>query len=205
MKKILVLLIVFTTSFCLPAQDRLSCSLELSAGAGFGRGPRTVLTPQLVAQYEVGGNFKLGAGIGFRFARPCFQYITKRGTHERTFCEEFDIPVILRAGYAAQRFYANIDAGYAIGAYSFLGSDWVPGGRIEPCYDGFFLEPHFGLKLSARSALALGLLLQQSVVSNHVRTETGTSVNDPSCSIREDVSTRKLLTPAVTFRYAFLF
>lgn len=204
MKKIFGLLILCLTTFSLQAQNHFSYSAEVAAGVGIGRGPLATVTPQFVAQYELGGGFKLGAGAGLRFALPCLQYITKSGTHERTFCDEFDIPVFLRLGYGKEKFYANVDAGYAIGILSFFGSGWVPGGKKEPCYNGFFVEPHFGLRLGRHSALALGVLLQQSVVSNHVHTVTGT-MGDPSYSESSTVTTQKLLTPAITLRYAFIF
>ena len=203
MKKILGLLILCLTSFSLQAQNRFSYSAEVAAGVGVGRGPLATVTPQFVAQYELGGGFELGTGAGLRFALPCLQYITKNGTHERTFCDEFDIPVFLRLGYG-KKFYANVDAGYAIGILSYYGSGWVPGGKKDPCYNGFFVEPHFGLRLGRHSALALGVLLQQSVVSNYVQTVTGT-MGDSSYSQSATVSTRKLLTPAITLRYAFIF
>ena len=204
MKKIIVLLILFLTTLSLHAQNRFSYSVEVSAGVGVGRGPQATVTPQFVANYDIGSSFKLGAGVGLRFASPCLQYITKNGTHEQTFCDEFDIPVFLRLGYGKEKCYANVDAGYAICVLSFYRSGWVPGGKKEPCYSGFFVEPHIGIKMGNHSALALGVLLQQSVVSNHVNTVTGT-MGDPSYSESGTITNQNLMTPAITLRYAFFF
>jgi hypothetical protein len=110
----------------------------------------------------------------------------------------------MRLGYGKEQFYANLDAGYAIGALAFYGLGWVPGGKKEPNYNGFFVEPQVGWKVGRRSALALGLLFQQSTVSNHVTTETGT-MNDPSYSIKTKVKTLNIFTPAVTLRYVLGF
>ena len=81
---------------------------------------------------------------------------------------------------------------------------WKPGGRTEPIYNGFFVEPQVGWRVGRRSALALGLLIQQSTVSNHVTTENGTW-GDPSYSIGEKVTTLNVFTPAVTIRYVVGF
>lgn len=206
MKKILILLIICLTTISLQAQGRFSFSAEVAVGVGIVRGPGATVAPQFVAQYELGGGFRLGAGAGLRYAFPCFQYITlSDGAHERSFSNEFDIPVFLRLGYGGKRFYANVDAGYAIGALSFLGWGWMPGGKIEPCYNGFFVEPHFGVRLGRHSALALGVLWQQSVVRDYVHVVHG-SMDDPSTySVGSTLTTRKLLTPAITLRYAYMF
>lgn len=204
MKKIFGLFILCLATFSLQAQNRFSYSAEVAAGVGVGRGPLVTVAPQFVAQYEPGGGFKLGAGAGIRLALPCLQYITRDGTHERTFCDEIDIPLFLRFGYGKDLFFAHVDAGYAISILSIYGIHWRPGGKKEPCYNGFFIEPHIGLRLGRHSALALGVLWQQSTVSNHVNVVNGT-MGDPSYSISETVTTQKLLTPAITLRYAFLF
>ena len=52
-----------------------------------------------ITQYELGSGFRIGAGAGFRLVLPCLQYITTNGTHERTFCDELDVPVFLRLGF----------------------------------------------------------------------------------------------------------
>ena len=204
MKKIFSLLIICLTSLSSQAQNPFSYSAEVAAGIGVGRGPLATATPQFVAHYELGGSFNLGAGAGIRFALPCLQYITKNGTHKRTFCDEFDIPVFLRLGYGKELFYANVDAGYAFGIFSFYGSGWVPGGKKEPCYNGFFVDPHIGIRMGLHSALALGVLLQHSVISNTVQTESGT-INDPSYSISSTTDTQNMFTPAITLRYAYIF
>ena len=200
MKKAILLLVLSLASLSLSAQGRMSYSCEFVAGVGVGKGPQLFFTPEFVAQYAFDGGFKVGAGAGARFARPCLQYITKSGAHSRTFCDELDIPVFMRLGYGKEQFYANLDAGYAIGALSFYGLGWVPGGKKEPNYHGFFVEPQVGWKIGGRSALALGLLFQQSTLSNHITTVSGT-INDTQHSIREEVSTLNVFTPAITLRY----
>jgi len=204
MKKTLLLLVLGLTSLSLSAQSHLSYSVEFVSGVGVGKGPQAIFTPEFVAQYDFGGGFRMGAGAGARFARPCVQYITRNGAHRRTFCEELDIPVFLRLGYEKEKLYADLDAGYAIGALSFFGSNWDGGGEKEPCYNGLFVEPQVGWRIGGRSAFALGLLLQHSTVSNHITTENGT-LDDTSYSIESNVATLNIFTPAITFRYALSF
>lgn len=207
MKKIFGFLTLCLACFSLQAQNHFSYSVEVAAGVGIGHGPLVTVTPQFVAQYELGSSFRLGAGVGVRFALPCVQYNIRNGERERTFCNEFDSPLFVRAGYVKEKFYANVDAGYAIGIHSFFGYGWIPGGKKETCYNGFFVKPHLGFKLGTHSALALGVLLQQSVVSdNVVRTETSiTGASSFSYSVWQTVNTRNLLTPAITLHYAYLF
>lgn len=204
MKKTVLLLVLGLASFSLSAQSRMSYSLEFVAGVGVGKGPQVSITPEFVAQYDLGGGFRIGAGVGTRFARPCVQYITRKGSKSRTFCNELDIPMFMRLGYGKEKLYANLDAGYALCALSFYGAGWDGPGKKEPNYNGFFVEPQVGWKVGRRSALALGLLFQQSTVSNHVTTENGTW-GDPSYSIREEVNTLNVFTPAVTLRYVVGF
>lgn len=204
MKKTIILLVLGLASFTLSAQGHMSYSLEFAAGAGVGKGPQVSFTPEFVAHYDLGGGFRIGAGVGTRFARPCLQYITKNGSHRRTFCNELDIPVFMRLGYGKEKIYANLDAGYAIGALSFFDVGWAGKGKKESSYSGFFVEPQIGWKTGGRSALALGLLFQQSTVSNRVTTESG-AMNDPSYSIREEVTTLIVFTPAITLRYVLGF
>lgn len=205
MKKILCLLAACLVTLTLQAQNRFSYSFEIVGGVGVGRGPLATLTPQFVAQYELGGGFRMGAGAGTRFALPCLQYITENGKYSRrTFCDELDLPVFLRIGYGKEKLFANVDAGYAVALLSIYGLGWKPGGRKEACYNGFFVEPHIGLKLGKRSALALGVLLQQSTVMNHMATVTGEFAT-PSYAIHEEVKKVELLTPAITLRYAYRF
>ena len=201
--------IVCILSFCLAtlslqAQERFFYSLEVVTGVGIGRGPLATVTPQFVFQYDLGDGFRLGAGAGTRFASPCLQYITKNGTHSRTFSYELDLPVFLRLGYGKEKVYANIDAGYAVGLLSFFGFGRIPGGKKEAGYDGFFMEPHIGLKLGPRSALALGVLVQQSTVMDHVTTDKGT-IDSPSYSTETVVQSRHIFTPAINLRYGFFF
>ena len=205
MKKTILLLVLGVASLSLSAQSRMTYSWEFVAGVGVGKGPQFSFTPEFIAQYDLGSGLRIGAGVGTRFARPCLQYITKNGSSpRRTFCNELDIPVFLRLGYGKEKLYANLDAGYAIGALALFDWGWKPGGRTEPIYNGFFVEPQVGWRVGRRSALALGLLIQQSTVSNHVTTENGTW-GDPSYSIREEVNTLNVFTPAVTIRYVVGF
>ena len=204
MKKTVLLLILGLASFSLSAQSRMSYSWEFIAGVGVGKGPQVSLTPEFIAQYDLGGGFRIGAGVGTRFARPCFRYITRNGSKSLDFCNELDIPMFMRLGYGKEKLYANLDAGYALCALSFYGAGWDGPGKKEPNYNGFFVEPQVGWKVGRRSALALGLLFQQSTVSNHVTTENGTW-GDPSYSIREEVNTLNVFTPAVTLRYVLGF
>ena len=204
MKKTILLLVLGVASLSLSAQSRMTYSWEFVAGVGVGRGPQVSLTPEFVAQYDFGGGFRIGAGVGTRFARPCVQYITRKGSKSRTFCNELDIPMFMRLGYGKEKLYANLDAGYALCALSFFGPGWAGEWKKEPNYNGFFVEPQVGWKVGRRSALALGLLFQQSTVSNHVTTENGTW-GDPSYSIGEKVTTLNVFTPAVTIRYVVGF
>lgn len=206
MKKTILLLVLGVASLSLSAQNRMSYSLEFVAGVGVGKGPQAIFTPEFVAQYDLGGGLRIGAGVGTRFARPCLQYITENGSSpRRKFSNELDVPVFMRLGYGKEKIYANLDAGYAIGALSFYDAGWGGQGRKkEPSYNGFFVEPHVGWKVGRLSAFALGLLFQQSTVSNHVTTENGT-LNDPSYSTSTKVTTLNVLTPAITLRYAVGF
>ena len=172
-RNLISLFVMFLASITLSAQSGMTYSWEFVAGVGVGKGPQVSITPEFVAQYDLGGGFRIGAGVGTRFARPCLQYITRNGSKSRDFCNELDIPVFLRLGYGKEKLYANLDAGYAIGALALFDWGWIPGGRTEPIYNGFFVEPQVGWRVGRRSALALGLLIQQSTVSNHVTTESG--------------------------------
>ena len=205
MKKTVLLLFLGLASLSLSAQSRMTYSWEFVAGVGVGKGPQVSITPEFVAQYDLGGGFKIGAGVGTRFARPCLQYITQNGSSpRRTFCNELDIPVFFFFFYGKEKLYAYLYVGYAIGALALFDWGWKPGGRTEPIYNGFFVEPQVGWRVGRRSALALGLLIQQSTVSNHVTTENRTW-GDPSYSIREEVNTLNVFTPAVTIRYVVGF
>ena len=205
MKKSITVIILLLSSWALLAQSRFSCSFEVTAGAGIWKGPLFTVAPEFVVQYDFGAGFKVGAGTGARYSMPCLQYITKNGAfQERSFCNELDIPVFLRFGYGKEKLYANLDAGYAIDILSFYGSDWIPGGKKDPCYNGLFFEPQIGWRMSRRSALALGILLQQSTVERYVKTESGER-GTPSHSISADVYNQHLFTPAITLRYGFFF
>ena len=206
MKKTVLLLVLGLASFSLSAQSRMTYSWEFIAGVGVGKGPQALFTPEFVAQYDLGCGFRIGAGAGTRFGRPCLQYITKNGAKSRSFTNELDIPVFMRLGYGKEKLYVQVDAGYAIGILGFPGVNYDGPGLYSKDfpYNGLFVEPQIGWKVGRRSALALGLLFQQSTVSNHVTTETGT-MNDPSYSIKTKVNTLNIFTPAVTLRYVLGF
>jgi hypothetical protein len=206
MKKTVLLLVLGLASFSLSAQSRMTYSWEFVAGVGVGKGPHALFTPEFVAQYDLGCGFRIGAGAGTRFGRPCLQYITKNGAKSRSFTNELDIPVFMRLGYGKEKLYVQVDAGYAIGILGFPGVNYDGPGLYSKDfpYNGLFVEPQIGWKVGRRSALALGLLFQQSTVSNHVTTETGT-MNDPSYSIKTKVNTLNIFTPAVTLRYVLGF
>ena len=106
----------------------------------------------------------------------------------------------MRFGYGKEKIYVNLDAGYAIRVLNFYGAGWVGEGGKRPNYGGLFVEPQVGWKVGRRSALALGLLFQQSTLYNHVMTENGT-MNDPSYSLSQKVTTLNVFTPAITLRY----
>ena len=206
MKKTVLLLVLGLASFSLSAQSRMTYSWEFIAGVGVGKGPQALFTPEFVAQYDLGCGFRIGAGAGTRFGRPCLQYSTKNGAKSRSFTNELDIPVFMRLGYGKEKLYVQVDAGYAIGILGFPGVNYDGPGLYSKDfpYNGLFVEPQIGWKVGRRSALALGLLFQQSTVSNHVTTETGT-MNDPSYSIKTKVNTLNIFTPAVTLRYVLGF
>ena len=173
----------------------MSYSLEFVAGVGVGKGPLATFTPEFVASYNLGG-FIIGAGVGARYARPCNVYDSKQG---RGFKNELDIPVFLRLGFGKAMFFANVDAGYAIGVLGYPGVDYVPGGKKNFPYDGLFIEPHVGLKVGRNSALALGLLLQQSDWHNQTRDV----VDGNTVIFVHDY--KNAFTPAITLRYALSF
>ena len=109
-RNLISLFVMFLASITLSAQSGMTYSWEFVAGVGVGKGPQVSITPEFVAQYDLGGGFKIGAGVGTRFARPCLQYITQNGSSpRRTFCNELDIPVFLRLGYGKEKLYANLD------------------------------------------------------------------------------------------------
>lgn len=199
MKKLFCLLLVSLIALSTQAQSRFSSSVEFVAGVGVGWGPLATLTPQYVAQFDLGSGFKAGAGTGVRFALPCSQYVTQNGgSARRSFCAEADVPVFLRFGYGKGRFYANVDAGYAIGLLSIYGVGRTRNGNVDNCYDGLFFEPQVGWKIGRKGALALGILMQRSIVME--RTETTTAE-----ALYEEVHKRTLFTPALNLRYCILF
>ena len=204
MKKIVSILVLSLISFALLAQNRFSYSVEVAAGAGIGKGPLFTITPEFVAQYDLGRGFIFGAGAGMRISKPCLQYITNNGNKSRSFCNEQDVPLFLRFGYGKEKLFAHLDAGYSIGVLSYYSANWIPGGKKKPCYNGFFVEPQLGWRIGRRSALSLGLLLQQSAIVNRVTTDSGTP-DTPSYSTRTDVQGQNVFTPAITLRYGFLF
>lgn len=202
--------ICFCLAFCffaqsLGAQNGFKYSVEIEAGAGIKKGPRSLVSAEFTAAYSFNGGFEAGCGVGIRNAEPCFQYIIKNGTPtKKSFCDEQDLPIFARIGYIKDWFIANIDAGYSFGLYGRYKKDWLPGGQREPCYSGPFIHPRVGVRFGVRSKLSLGVLLQNSTVSTHVETETGTW-GDPSWSSVSVVSTQQELTPALTLSYGICF
>lgn len=195
MKRFLLILVLGVASFTLSAQSQMSYSLEFVAGVGIGKGPLATFTPEFVASYNMGG-FIVGAGVGARYARPNSVYDSKHG---RYFQHELDIPVFLRLGYGKAKFFANVDAGYALCVIGRSGIDYEPGEKKYMPYDGLFVEPHVGLKVGRNSAFALGLLLQQSSWHN----QTWDSVGEKTVINLHDY--KKVFTPAITLRYALSF
>lgn len=205
MKKLVCLFVLCLTAASLQAQGEMSYSLELVAGVGVGKGPQYAVTPEFIAQYQWDSGFRTGLGAGIRYARPVLDYTIKNGKHtESSFCNEGDIPVFLRFGYGRERLFVNLDAGYAFGILSFYDAGWFPGGKREPSYNGLFLENQLGWKFGRHSALALGLLLQQTRVTDRTIIQIGT-MGSPDYSLHEGSASHQLLTPAITLRYGFMF
>ena len=204
MKKLLSLLLCCLVALSLQAQVRDYRSLEVMTGVGLARGPRVYVTSQYIAQFDMGGGLWLGAGFGLRIGRPCVQYVTKGGKHERRFCNEYDVPLFFRCAYRGSRYYAAADFGYAMGVYSFYGREWEPGGMRVPCYDGIFVEPHLGVHLGRYSVLALGVLLQRSTVVDTNSIESGTP-GTALYSVKTESIKRNVLTPAINLRYGVIF
>ena len=198
MKKTILLFVTFLATITVSAQSRMSYSLEFVTGVGVGKGPLVSFTPEFVAQYNMGG-FILGAGAGVRYARPCLVYISDKG---RRFHNEIDIPVFLRLGFGKANFFANVDAGYAIGVIGDPGPEYVPGAKKDFPYDGLFFEPHIGLKVGRHGALALGLLLQQSTINIHEI--KGITIDGENMDALYS-SMSNAFTPAITLRYVLGF
>ncbi len=195
MKKTILLFVTFLATIAVSAQSRMSYSLEFVAGVGVGKGPQVSFSPEFIAQYDLGGGFRIGAGTGVRYARPCKVYDSEHG---RGFHDEVDIPVFLRLGFGKSKFFTHVDAGYAIGVLGYPGVDYVPGAKKDFLYDGLFVEPQVGLKVGRRGAFALGVLLQQSDWHNQVwELFTPTTVH-----VRD---TKNAFTPAITLRYVLEF
>ena len=207
MKKVVVTFVfLFAAIFSLRSQVRFSPTLEVVAGAGFARGPRVTVTPQFIGRLELGKGFTVGAGAGVRFAMPCFIYAIKDGEFDyRQDCFEFDIPLFLRAGYEIKMFYVNMDVGYAVGAISFHRADVTPGGTKKACFDGFFFDPHIGIKLAQRHMIALGVLLQQGNISYRTEETIQDSETSSYQGTRVRIEERRRFLPAVTLRYGYTF
>ena len=199
MKKTVFLLILCLASFSMQAQERFSYSAELVAGVGFGKGPLFSVTPEFVAQYELGGGFKAGVGAGIRYARPCTEFVTENGKDvRREFGTELDVPVFLRLGFGAGWFFAQVDGGYSLGALTLqskLDKKIVLGAGG---YSGLFVEPQLGCRIGEHSALALGFLLHQSALENREKAQD-------AASLSATVYGQRAFTPALTLRYAFIF
>ena len=204
MKKIISILVICLVSTSLMAQNRISYSVEVDAGVGVGKGPQFTVAPEFVVKYEFESGILLGAGAGLRYGKPCFQYRISNASGSRQFCNELDIPVFLRAGYSFEHLFSVLDAGYSVGVWSAYSADTKPGGSKAPSYNGFFLEPQAGFYLGKHSALALGVLFQQSSVI-HQETVVSGNVGSASYSIQAEAQTKNIFTPALTIRYGFVF
>ena len=211
MKKVLCAFFICLMAVSSRAADRFSFSLEEVAGAGVGRGPLFTVTTQGVAQYDLGSGFIAGMGAGIRFAKPCLQYIVKNGSFDRrTFSNELDLPMFLRIGYSRNRFFTNLDGGYALGLSSFTNREmattptglgitsFISRGGLR--YNGIFLEPQAGCSIGRHSALALGLLLQHSRITDHIRTDDYKHQSYSTQALQ-----RNIMTPSITLRYAYVF
>ncbi|MBO5634193.1 MAG: hypothetical protein J5907_02085 [Bacteroidales bacterium] len=194
MKKLLILILCLA-GVSAWAQGEYISSLEIVGGAGFGKGPKVVITPQYVGQYDFGG-FRIGAGVGVRYAQPCYEDVTKNGSQNYEYCGTICIPVFVRLGFDGGKVYANLDAGYSKGIISRKGSEFMGDGGS--CYSGVFVDPHVGMRIGGRSAIALGVLLQQGTIGTRVQTDTGESH-------KTQFSSKKEFTPAINLRYAFSF
>lgn len=192
MKKTALLFMMFLATITLSAQSRMSYAFERVAGVGVGKGPKVSFTPELVAQYNLGG-FIMGAGAGVRYALPCKVYDTTHG--RRIGDHELDIPVFLRLGFGKSKFFIHMDAGYAFGVLGYPGVGYVPGAKKDFLYDGLFFEPQVGWKVGLRGALALGVLLQKSDWRYQIRDVVG----DTTTVYLSDLISA--FTPAITLRY----
>ena len=204
MKRLISLVLVFcVTSLMLTAQNRVSYTLEFVAGVGVDKGPLVSFSPEFVGQYNWGG-FIIGAGAGARYARPCYEYDAKHG---RDFKNELDIPVFLRLGYGKAKFFANVDAGYAVSILGYdinnrLSTTNQSTSKKNYLYDGLFFEPHFGWRFGQRSALALGVLLQQSTVQKLYEGKDVIDGKEETVTIGKYTNS---FSPAITLRYVVGF
>lgn len=196
MKKILTLILCLA-SVSAWGQNSYISSLEFVGGVGFGKGPKMILAPQYVGQMDFGG-FRVGAGVGLRYAKPLREEVTKNGASSREYNNEFDIPVFLRLGFGGEKVYVNVDAGYSLGAIAFYEESMDGGSVADKCYSGLFVDPQIGWRFSQKSALAIGMLLQQGVIGNRVTTQSGDSFS-------QEFHRKKEFTPALTLRYALSF
>ena len=211
MKKTILILILVMASLSLSAQERVYYSIEfLEAGIGFGTGPKIVLAPDFVVQFNMGDGFKAGAGVGLRFAVPCTRVTINESSGKRSrslFRKELDLPLFLRLSYGIGKFGLALDAGYAIGLVTVkgksYGSDIVPGQtstsgsglRYSSGYNGMFFEPQVSWMIDEESALSLGLLMQQNTLQFY--TQKGSS--------SVSAVTENVFAPAVTLKYGFRF
>lgn len=191
MKRIFTLLFVCLTAVTLQAQSRFSSSFELAAGAGFSGGPVPTVLPEYVLSYDLGSGFAVGAGIGLQLARPLRDLKTVDGVESREYMPEISIPAFLRVGYAEDRLFTRLDAGYGLGLFCFdSGVLPIPDAR----YKGFFFEPQVGYSLGAGRSVAMGILLHQGSIRILQQFTTGDSFSGSS-------KTLTVFTPAVTVRY----
>ena len=115
--------------------------------------------------------------------------------------------VFIRLGYGKAKLFANVDAGYAIGILGYdtenrdLLINQSTSKRVYP-YDGLFFERHFGWRFGQRSALALGVLLQQSTILNLYERKDVIAGKEETVFYGKDTNS---FSPAITLRYVVGF
>ncbi len=199
MRKSACIIILCMLCGALYAQSRLSYSIEYNLGYGLGKGPLTSVGTTLVLQYDLGADLNAGAGIGWRIALPCFQYTTTNGSAtKKNYCMDFDVPLFVRLGYSTGYFFTNVDAGYAIGLIGLYIQGLLPGDLKDTAYSGLFIEPQIGWNINKKRSLAIGCLIQHSIVHNvEITREEG--------SIYRHSWPEGLYTPTLTLRYSQRF
>ena len=203
MRRSILVILAMLVTLSATAQKKVVLSIEQEVGAGLAKGPVCFSTTEFVAALPMGEVFSVGVGAGLRFGLPTHTYsiVHEAGQKDktrRTPCMELDIPVFLRLGCTFSIVIAQVDLGYAPGVLAMTRPGAIPGGKLDPCYSGFFVEPHVGLSLGAHSAVGMGILFQQGKYMNKESVITDTDMT---------VTTKTLssFTSALTLRYAYRF